>query len=258
VSPSCPAPVHAEALAAHLAAVERAWVAMDAAATSQAGDRLQADLPCVVDRLDLDEVAAVHRGLALVSFARGRLADAEADAAAAWATLPAYRLPSTLVPDGHPFRALYDGAAGRGDGGVVPLPSPAPDRWVVDGRDASVAPRDRPWIVQRVAPGGQVAATARLAPGGLPEVPVAPLPPPPARVPASRGWWAGAATATVFSGASFAVARYTRDRFRDPDFRTGDPLPDLIAVNRVAGATGIALGAAALGCGVAAVVTTPW
>ena len=31
-----------------------------------------------------------------------------------------------------------------------------------------------------------------------------------------------------------------------------------IAVNRVAGATGIALGAAALGCGVAAVVTTPW
>lgn len=234
-----------------------------------ATDRLDALIPCLAEPMSRHLAAEIHRtkGIRAVS---DRAADASAYFAAARSLEPAFVLPSTLIPEGHPVRQAY-GAFDLNAGTFDPIPPPAEGTLTVDANPKLYRPTSWPTVAQYLGPDGAVRFTVYLRPGdALPDYPVqnatgtvlapvpAPLPlpqPPPPPPPRSPKIPLGVAALAggVLTGTLVGLSAVAEARFESLD----TPDEDLVALRSRANSFVVAsgfTGAASLGFGVAFLV----
>lgn len=113
--------------------------------------------------MDVPLAAKYHRVQGLAAFLRRDTNAAAAHFDSARALEPDFVLPTTMVPTGHPVRALYEAAPTQGSSET--LQAPAEGRLVLDGRAVLARSPDRPVIAQLVDPRGEVQWTALVQPG---------------------------------------------------------------------------------------------
>ncbi len=231
-----------------------------------ATDRLDTLIPCLAEPLSRHLAAEIHRtkGIRAVS---ERDATASRYFAAARAIEPAYKLPSTLVPDGHPVRQEY-AAFDLTGGGFDPIPAPAEGSLTLDAGPKLYRPTSWPTIAQYLGADGSVRFTAYLQPGApFPEYPVAnttgtilpafvaPPPPPqpvtPPRTTSSRvPLGVAAITGSLLTGALVGLAGVSEAKFNDLDTPDADLDGLRSRANSLVVASGFT-GAASVGFGVA-------
>lgn len=247
----CAGPTTSEDLNAFMAAAEASFAGMSVPAFQQSRDSAEQALTCLDEVILPQDAAAYHRMMALDAFIHD---DAEGMLGAYHAALllqPAYMLPSSYAPVGHPLRDAYGAASQLAPGGIEALDF-GTTTLRVDGRPAKGLPTDRPAIAQTQSPDGSILWTAWLRPGDpLPypipaptELPAIPLPAPPQKpVP----WLAvGSATSLALAGGAWAYAAAQNQDFDDPD----TPYEDLALLQTRANvSTGLAVGLGAVGIG---------
>jgi hypothetical protein len=234
----------------------------------QATDRLDGLLPCLAEPLSRHLAAEVHRtkGIRAVS---ERDPGASRFFAAARALEPAYKLPSTLIPEGHPVRTEY-AAFDLTTGGFEPLPPPAEGTLTLDASPKLYRPTSWPTIAQYLGADGSVRFTAYLEPDALvPEYPLAgtvapapaplPLPAPvpgpapvpvPPRTSAKVPLGVAAVSGTALTGVLVGLAGVASARFADLDTPDEDLLALRSRANSLVAASAFT-GAASLGFGIA-------
>ena len=120
-------------------------------------------LPCIEEPLTASDAARYHRVQGLRHYLAADEEGASAYFAAARFAQPDYKLPSSLVPMGHPAQQLY---AGADSFAVATEAVAAPVGSVTfDGRTTLERPATRPTIVQILNAGGAVLLTDVLEPG---------------------------------------------------------------------------------------------
>lgn len=212
----CESPATVQQLMVSLGDAEVAFASMDeggfAAATTHA-DQL---LSCLSETLTPPDAAAWHRVEGLEAFLAGQAQRASLHFGASRALQPAYRLPTSIAPEGHPLRTAFEQAptaaeylrVGSGDAAWL----------VVDGRRSETAPVHRPSVVQWVGDDGSIQTTRVVAeaselpapaevlqPVVQPEPPEAPqLPPAPRST--GMGLKVGLGTVTAASAVGSLVA----------------------------------------------------
>ncbi len=174
----CAESAFAPDLQAALRRADEAFVGMDRDAFHDAVAEVDASLACQAEPVVALDVAALHRVHGYLAFLDGEQAVALASFYALRATMPRADLPVDVAPSGHPLRVLFDDAASYSRA-TVPLPPPAYGWIAIDGRPATRAPAERPFVWQRFDGSGAVLETARLLPGAIPEYPLLPPPPEP-------------------------------------------------------------------------------
>ncbi len=127
---------------------------------SQAAEHM---LPCVEEPFTAPDAARYHRVEGLRFYLAADEDQAQAYFAAARFAQPDYKLPTSLVPAGHPAQQLYDGA----DSFTTATEAVAAPMGglTFDGRSSLDRPATRPTIVQVLNEGGGVVVTALLEPG---------------------------------------------------------------------------------------------
>lgn len=252
-----------------LTEARRALERLDTGAFVAANDRLDGLLPCLGEPLSRHLAAELHRTKGIRAVTE-RNPDAERYFAAARAIEPAYKFPSTLIPEGNPVRTSY-AAFDLTKGGFDALAPPRDGTLTLDGATKLYRPTDWPTVAQYMSAEGAIQWTEYLAPGTpFPEypagdgtappvdnplllvapVPVVPVPPPPrsAKVPLAVGSLAGA----LLTGALYGLAGFEEARFKNPD--TPDAELDtarssansLVVVSVFTGSATVGLGVAAL------------
>lgn len=237
-------------------------------------DRLDALLPCLAEPLGRHLAAEIHRtkGIRAVS---ERDAAASRYFAAARSLEPAYKLPSTLIPEGHPVRTAY-AAQDVTKGTFEPVPAPAEGTLTLDAGQTLYRPTTWPTIAQLLAADGSVRFTAYLEPTtALPDYPIltaapapvpadpvpavptpappGPVPPPPSAGAPRAPLGVAALAGTALTGLLVGLAGAAEARFEDletPD----DELPGLRSRANSLVVASAFTGAASLGFGVAFVV----
>ncbi len=230
-----------------------------------ATDELDRLLPCLAEPMSRHLAAEIHRtkGIRAVS---ERDPDARTFFAAARALEPAYKLPSTLIPDGHPVRTEY-AAFDLTTGGFDPIPAPQEGTLTLDANARLYRPTSWPTIAQYLSADGSVRFTVYLEPGAaLPEYPVAnatgvvlppfvPPPPPPGPLPApvkaspKVPLGVAAITGAALTGVFLGVSGWSEARFKDLE----TPDEDLLAFRQRANSFVLAsavTGAASVGLGI--------
>ena len=120
-------------------------------------------LPCVEEPFTAPDAARYHRVEGLRFYLAADEDQARTYFAAARFAQPDYKLPTSLVPAGHPAQQLYDGADSFTTATeVVAAPLGG---LTFDGRASLDRPATRPTIVQVLNEGGGVVVTALLEPG---------------------------------------------------------------------------------------------
>lgn len=250
---------------------QRALERLEPDAFVAATARLDTLVPCLAEPLSRHLAAEIHRtkGIRAVS---ERDPGASRFFAAARALEPAYKLPSSLIPEGHPVRTEY-AAFDLTTGGFEPLPPPAEGTLTLDASPKLYRPTSWPTIAQYLGADGSVRFTAYLEPAApVPEYPVAssstppptigdpvpapvPAPPPPPPPRSSKVPLAVATGASaVLTGVLLGLAADASARFADLD----TPDEDLLALRSRANSLVVAsafTGAAGLGFGVGFVVS---
>lgn len=229
-------------------------------------DRL---VPCLAEPLSKHLAAEIHRAKGIRAVLE-RDPEAARIFAAARALEPAWRIPSTLVPEGHPVRteyAKFDLATGT----FEQLPAPAEGALFLDANPDRNRPTAWPTVAQYLAGDGSVRFTAYVVPGApFPEYPVAttgggtgpgptfgdppppPQPPPPPKPPRAP-LWAASITSALVTGGLVTLAGLAERDFQDLETPDAD-LPGLRARANSLVVTSGFTGAAAVGFGVAAVL----
>jgi hypothetical protein len=257
---TCPA--DSQELSTEVQAAGAAFSAMDLGGFVAARTRAAKDLVCLEQPLTPPDAGAYHRMEALAAFLQR---DAEGSVAAFRASLsvqPAYELPTSIAPEGHPLHTLYETARGAPAGEALAILSPEGASVHVDGLRSATRPADLPAVLQLVAYDGSVLwsgyVDARSELPAWPEIELPPAPPipvvevvPPRRVSVPLLVSAGAVAAA--SGGLYAAARTTRARYDDPQTSFEDLDGIRQRTNGLETASQVA-GAAALGMGVAAFV----
>ncbi|MBM4368040.1 MAG: hypothetical protein FJ102_17640, partial [Deltaproteobacteria bacterium] len=149
------------------AALDSAQVAfrmMDRAGFQGATDTVREGLDCLAEPVSPALAARVHRVNGLREFFAGNDAGARLAFAAARAIDPVYAFPDSIVPPGHPVRALYD-EANSVSSVTVAAPAPAEGSMEFDGSPSPSRPSERPTLALLVRPDRSVAASAYLWPG---------------------------------------------------------------------------------------------
>jgi hypothetical protein len=235
---------------------------MDAERFGGARDRAVAALPCLGEPLTGPEAAAYHGLMALDAFLRQDDAGAVNSFRAALAADPAWALPPETVPEAHPIRVQLQVARSLTGTLSTPLPDLAPDHVAVDGVAATVAPTDRPAILQRLSADGTVLDTAYLAAGAaLPAwAPASPLviEPPPTEQHRPIALAAGAGASLLASGACLGLAWRAHEAFVSPDTESGYPEDPTALRAQANGLTWASLGTAALALGLGTVTVVRW
>lgn len=219
--PECTAAATTLQLQQAIEAAESAFTAQDLQGFNQANDRIRALLPCLADPITRSMAASIHRSQGLRAFVDGDDAAARQAFAAARSIEPSYSLPTTLVPIGHPARALYD-AVDLSEGRWAEL-APPRYRLTLDGREERRRPQDWPTIVQTFNADGAVLATTWLGPGEpmpayevvLAEGPGGLVLPRPSWPPNPRLVAAGGAS-LLLAGGLYTAAAVSAHRYQDP------------------------------------------
>lgn len=262
---SCPARTRAAAFDAAVADAEVAVRMLDAGALSLALGRAGEVLPCLEDPLYPDQLARWYRARGIEAVVAGDPTTAESWFRGARDLLPAFRMDDTLGAG-----ILEAWARATPSEGTAALPR-ADGSWSVDGRAASAAPTDHPWVLQWLGPDGAVRGSAVLD-AGVVEPPFgvasasprvaaaapAPVPAaPPTRGHASRGLAVGALASGLLAG--FGVAQ-AADWKADVLTSTApsDEQRGVVTANRVVGYGAGGLAAVSVGLGVSAVAVGRW
>ena len=264
-------------------AAERAETAFGATRVAEfqaAIQELDVLVPCLMEPVDPELAALVHRMMGLGSFIERDQDRAREAFAAARVLQPDFSWPETLIPWGHPLLGLYQ--ANPIDGGTFQtVPTPAAGWVYMDGRPSEPRPLEWPAILQVSDAEGAIQLSAYLWPdqplpdyGVEPVTELLPVPVPsadlqpgiPVTVAATsttvrtgpRRWMlvtAGGAVAA--SGVLYALAARSNDTYWDPN----TPYAELDAArSRTNGLVLASAGVAgvALGTGVAAFLELQW
>lgn len=260
----CPEAATVESVLGALTAAEQAFAAGDAGAFASRTSAARAALPCLREPVGPALAAAWHRNGALDAMVMLEADDRPVVLAALSAMLasdPSYRLPAALAPQGSLLPVWLEEARARGAGPGAPLLAPERTRVLLDGRDATERPEDRPLIVQLQWEGSaEVRYTAALAPGeALPDwAALGLLPPAPgatvARLgrPATLGLSGGALACAALSGVFLGFGYANREQFLA--LETNEGAEELIARSRRYSVAGAISAAGAVGLGAAVVL----
>ncbi len=250
-----------------------AYAAMDILAYQAARGTAMADLVCVREPVTPIDAAALHRLSGLDAYVRGTPEIGTGAFRAALAIQPAFQLPSTMVPEGHPLRQWYEDARAPSPLADTGLTAQTGTQIYVDGVPATRIRAGSAAVLQWIDASGEVRETAYQAPGAplpwwarptaavspAPALPAAPPPTVAARRPGrlTAPLFGGAAVFGVSSGALYALALTTRGTWAEET----TPYEDLDALRRRTNAETIgaaAGGVLAVALGVAGVVTLRW
>ena len=243
--------------------------------------KLDAMVPCLMEPVDPELAALVHRMRGLGAFIERDQDRARQAFAAARVLEPAYSWPESLIPWGHPLLGMYQ-ALSVEDAAFETVPAPSSGWVYMDGRPSEPRPLLWPTILQVSDAEGAVQLSSYLWPGDdLPEYsvelvsnPVVPPPVPvasddpelPVTVAATSttvrtgprpALLAAAGGAAVASGVLYALAARSSGEYWDP----ATPYSDLDGVRgRTNGLVLASAGAAglALGSGVVAFLEVQW
>lgn len=233
----CPQSTTSSALEDQLAEARRGLERLDQARFVAATDAIDRLLPCLGEPISRHLAAEVHRtrGIRAVT---DRDPDASRMFAAARTLEPAYKFPSTLIPEGNPVRVEY-AAFDLAKGTFETLRPPSEGTLQLDGRSQPFRPNDWPTVAQYLNADGGVVWTSYLMPGtpmpaypalaeGQTAVAVNPLlvpdPNPPTPVPMVPARQANpkvplaiaAGTSAVLTGVLYGLAGASEARFKDP------------------------------------------
>jgi hypothetical protein len=167
----CPRTISTAELDRLLADARRSLERLDTRQFVETTDAVDLALPCLGEPITRHLAAEIHRtkGIRAVS---ERDPDAERIFAAARSIEPAYKFPSTLIPDGNPVRIEYS-RFDLATGTVERLPDPAGGSLMLDGTSNLWRPIAWPTVAQYLAADGAVSWTAYVTPGTpMPPYPV--------------------------------------------------------------------------------------
>jgi hypothetical protein len=146
-----------------LAEARRSLEKLDTETFVETTDALDLAIPCLGEPLTGHLAAEIHR-------TKGIRAVSERDPQAPWvfaaarAIEPAYKFPSTLIPDNHPVRLAY-AQVDLSKGQVAALLPAAEGTITLDGRQNAWRPMDWPTVAQYLGADGAVLWTTYLRPG---------------------------------------------------------------------------------------------
>ena len=253
-------------LEAALLEARRSLERLDTTAFVAATDQVDAVVPCLGEPITRHLSAEVHRTKGIRAVTE-RSPDAARYFAAARTIEPAYKFPSTLIPEGNPVRTEY-GTFDLASGGFEPLPPPREGTLTLDAATKLYRPTGWPTLAQYMGPDGAIGWTTYLMPGTpfpayptadgavvpapllVEPVPVVPVTPPHrnAKLPLA----VASLTAGILTGTLYGLAGYNEGRFKDPQ----TPDADLDGFRATANSLVVVsafTGAATLGFGVAAI-----
>ncbi|MDP2313552.1 MAG: hypothetical protein Q8P41_11650 [Pseudomonadota bacterium] len=276
---ACPSRTTAADLASAVSAAEIAYVGMDLDAFRVAREQADAAIPCLVEILTPPDAAAWHRLAGLDAFVTQDTLRTLSAFRAAVSIQPAYKLPSTIAPEGNPLANVYAMAANQPMGAVAHLTTPAWTLAYVDGARAPARATQRQTLVQLATSDGEVlwsavlladapapdwsafqreaettavvtASTSTALPTAAPKAtkkkhkPTLPI-----------AIAAGGAAAA--SGVLYGLAASSRAEFDDPSTSL-DEVEGLAGTTNTLGYSAIGAGVVALGLGAVAIVTVAW
>ncbi len=262
---SCEEPGERSTVLLSVAKAEQAFHQMDIDGFHAARDQALTELPCLVDPLQPADAARIHVLGALDAFTRNDETAAVNALRSVLRADPTYALPAELVPEGHALRLQLEVAATIADSAPRSLPDPSDGALLVDGNEATVAPADRPFILQLRQQSGDIQVTSYVQSRGPLPLWATPAPAPrelglvveaPPPTPARPWGWVGAAGASaVAAGALWGMNARSRAAFMSED----TPYEDLEGLrSRTNTTAGIAIGTAALGVGFGTVAVIRW
>lgn len=132
--------------------MEVSFVDLEEATFAEARARVDDALPCVTYPLDLRDILALHRAMALAAFMEGDMSASRKSWGAVKALRPGWEPSVDVAPPGHLLRGLFDDAEGAG--ALVELELAPSGGWIVDGRQASAVPSERAFLLQAVGDEG--------------------------------------------------------------------------------------------------------
>lgn len=151
-------------LEAVLVDAEVAYERLDLAGFRDAADDARRMLPCLSEAVMPPMAARYHRVRGMAAFVDRDRREAREAFAAARALEPAWRFPSTMVPEGNPLLEDY-GALPLDGGRYEKVAPPAEGRISFDGLPTRMRPRDWPTVVQIFDASGGVRTTRWVRPG---------------------------------------------------------------------------------------------
>ena len=253
----CPGLVSTYQLNSTLDTAHYAYLTMDPDGFQASMEQAYGAIPCLSETLSDTLVASFYLQVALDHFLVGD----ESGVVQAFRSLldiePSYQLPDNLAPPRHALRTLFSQARMAPPSPTTPLPAPNRGWLAVDGEASSVAPTDRPYLLQVVNSAGTPTLSAYLRPGDpLPEYPVDALAVPGDSGRSARSWnvplLVAAAGSALASGTLYALASRSSATFEDPATKCED-LDGLRSQTNLLVTSSAVTGAVALGVGVAAV-----
>lgn len=159
-APDCPRAFDTSEITDAATLAETAFTKLDAAAFAADRHTMESRLRCTADILSPAADARIERVEALGAFLDGRNAQVPQALAGLFSAEPGHQIATSLLPDGHPIRALITPAMLllKGDPGVtMPVPTSG---WIeVDGEHALVAPTQRAAVLQQIDGQGKVVDT---------------------------------------------------------------------------------------------------
>ncbi len=262
----CPRTLSTAELDGLLADARRNLERLDTRGFVETTDAVDRALPCLGEPITRHLAAEIHRtkGIRAVS---ERDPNAPRIFAAARSIEPAYKFPSTLIPEGNPVRIEY-ASFDLASGNVERLSSPAEGTLMLDGAASTWRPIEWPTVAQYLRADGAIAWTAYVTPG-------TPMPPYPAgspvaaaevQVPALHAAQEivepapqkrspkvplaiAAGTSALLTGVSWAFAANAESQFDDPNTPDAE-LDSLQSRANTLTIVGGFTGAAAIGFGI--------
>lgn len=215
---ACDSPATTAELQSALVLAHAAYSNLDADAFHTQSDAVRAALPCLVDPISPSLAAEVHRLEGLRGFLDKDPAQATRAFAAARRIEPAYRFPTTMVPENNPVLEDYE-AIEVSQLVESPVGPPESGTLTLDGREQLTRVEKLPVVAQYRDQQGGVVFTEYVAPSAaLPNYPLAPAPVTKnhrggkgARI----GLAAGAGLAAASSAALFAMSGAAKQDWQD-------------------------------------------
>lgn len=161
---ACDAPTDSDVVTASADRAEVHFAALDVESFLADVGQARQDVTCLDEALSRSLAARLHRLDGLARFVSRDRTGAQASFAAARAIEPAYRFPTSLVPDDNPVLEAFV-AIDPSTVDVAEAPSPADGYLMIDGSGTLAYRPALPLVVQRFTADGTVADTRWLAPG---------------------------------------------------------------------------------------------
>jgi hypothetical protein len=258
-----------------LDAAEARFGVRDKPGVLQSAAKAREIVPCLNEEVNASTSARFHRVQGFSAYLEKQTESARLWFAASRMVQPAYALPSSLVPEGHPLHQLYTTSAAPIDTERIAAPAGGEIRF--DGKSSLDRPLKRPSLYQYIAATGQVEISQVLEPGLEMKLPshtplVATAPPvatpvaPAKATPSSRksvlrtGLLAGSGAALVGAGVLYAAALNARTQYQATPVVAANrgELEQLYKSNRTLATTSGICAGTALSLGIGAVLVGRW